>query len=58
MATRKAGTNRNGGPFTEDEKKSVWEKGTMISGILPSVSRRDSCGARMDWKEYGNRNSV
>lgn len=35
----------------------VWSKGAVATGYNPDFVRRDACGALIEWKEYGNRNS-
>jgi len=48
-------TNRNGGAWTQAEKKAVWQKGTVIENYSPDVWRRDKCGRYMQFSEHGNR---
>lgn len=55
---RKPNTNRNGGNWTAQQKKSVWEKGMTIVGYSKDIWRRDKCGKNMRWSEHGNRNST
>ncbi len=32
---------------------SVWRKGSIVPGVDPTASRKDSCGAWIDWNQYG-----
>lgn len=50
-------TNRNGGIWSEQEKKAIWEKGSIIGGYDSSLWRKDICGKVMKFTEHGNRNS-
>lgn len=44
--------------FVSDElKKQVWAKATVIAANDPNVWRQDQCGAWIGWAHYGNRNS-
>lgn len=54
---RKPNTNRNGGSWTEAEKRNVWEKGRAIPGYPSDKWRADKCGKIMKRSEHGNRNS-
>ena len=54
---RQHNTNRNGGSWTEQEKRAVWQKGSIIEGYDSSLWRRDTCGHAMKYTEHGNRNS-
>ena len=54
---RRPNTNRIGGNWTEEQKKAVWLKGSVIPDKLSSVCRQDKCGRVMRWAEHGNRNS-
>lgn len=47
-------TNRNGDSWSEQEKKAVWEKATIIPGQDPSKIRKDKCGARITWDKHGD----
>lgn len=56
--TRLPNTNRHGQPWTETEKKAVWQKGLVINGYDPAFFRMDTCGYRMAYSQHGNRNSA
>lgn len=43
--------------FSDETVQKVWEKGTIVPIIDPSVWRKDSCGAWIGRQYYGNRNS-
>lgn len=55
--TRQHNTNRSGQQWTEQEKREVWKKGSVISDYDSNVWRRDICGHAMKYTEHGNRNS-
>lgn len=50
-------TNKDGGCWSEEIKKAVWNKGRVISDYDSNVWRRDKCGLAMKFSGYGNRNS-
>ena len=50
---RKPNTNCQGGSFSESERSAVWRKGLVVVGFDPNVLRRESCGARIEWSQYG-----
>ncbi|MBN8665627.1 MAG: HNH endonuclease [Chitinophagales bacterium] len=54
---RQHNTNRNGGSWSEQEKRAVWQKGSVIEGYDSSLWRRDICGHAMKYTEHGNRDS-
>jgi hypothetical protein len=54
---RQHNTNRNGGSWSEQEKRAVWQKGSVIEGYDSSLWRRDICGHAMKYTEHGNRAS-
>ncbi len=47
-------TDRNGNRFSEQIKLAVWNKAQIVSGIDSSKTRKDACGAWIDWNLYGN----
>lgn len=55
---RNQNTNRNGGTWTSDQIKEVWEKGKPIEDYDKNVWRYDKCGLAMKWSEHGNRDSA
>jgi hypothetical protein len=53
MSNRK----RDGRQFSDAEIQAVWEKGTVITYSEKDTKRKDTCGATIIRKEYGNTNS-
>lgn len=43
--------------FSEDTIQKVWKKGTVVSNNDPDVWRKDQCGAWIDRRHYGDRDS-
>jgi len=43
--------------FSEDTIQKVWEKGTVVSNNEPNFWRKDQCGAWIDRRHYGDRDS-
>ena len=54
---RSANTNSNGGSWSDEEKKTVWERGDWIKGLSPDTWRKDDCGKLIKRDEHGNRKS-
>ncbi len=52
--SRKHNTNRDGGSFTEETKKAVWNKAQIVVGIDSTKQRKDLCGAWIDWDKHGD----
>ena len=50
---RKIGTTLTGKSFNEQTELSVWKKGEFVKGVDPSKRRKDTCGAFIDWDNYG-----
>ena len=50
---RNYGTDRNGSNWSEETKRSVWNKATIVSGTDSNVKRKDVCGAWIEWSKYG-----
>ena len=44
--------------FTDEEIQAVWEKAEIVGQNEPNITRKDQCGAWIDRKEHGNRNSI
>ena len=42
---------------SEEEKLAVWEKGQPVIGADPSVFRKDSCGAWIQFSAYNDTSS-
>ncbi|TKG95182.1 HNH endonuclease [Puteibacter caeruleilacunae] len=40
--------------FDKDTVLAVWRKASVVDGIDADLLRRDSCGAIMEFVEYGN----
>lgn len=51
--SRRRGSRANGGGFDEATKLAAWKKGRSIPNVDPAKRRMDSCGAQMDWSQYG-----
>jgi hypothetical protein len=43
--------------FSDEKVQKVWEKGSVVSNNSPDEWRKDECGAWMNRKLYGNRES-
>ena len=54
--TRLSGSKRDGGGWSEQEKLSVWLKGSTILGYSPSEFRTDKYNGVMQYSKHGNRN--
>jgi hypothetical protein len=55
--TRRHNTTKDGYGWSEQTKRAVWNKGSIIPGFDSSIWRRDKCGATMKYSDHGNRNS-
>jgi hypothetical protein len=53
--TRKYGTDSSGNSFSEQIIDSVWGKGYIVTGNDPNKRRKDSCGAWIDYDQYGTK---
>ncbi len=42
-----------GGSFAQSTVLAVWKKAAAIPGEDPGVARRDTCGARIEYLQYG-----
>lgn len=40
--------------WTERQKRTVWNRATIVDGYNPNQYRKDCCGAWIEWGEYGN----
>jgi hypothetical protein len=43
--------------FSDEKIQQVWEKGTILQGIDPNIWRKDHCGAWINRRLHGNRDS-
>lgn len=43
--------------FTEEQIQRVWEKAIIVATNDPNIFRKDTCGAWIARKQYGNRGS-
>lgn len=50
---RRRSSDRNGNNFLNQTILAVWNKGTVVSGVDPSVRRKDACNAWIDYDQYG-----
>ena len=41
--------------WTEEEKRKIWDKGTIIPDMDQRIWRMDQCGALIKWDMYGDR---
>ncbi|MCB0688325.1 MAG: HNH endonuclease [Saprospiraceae bacterium] len=51
---RKHNTDKQGFSFSETIKQSVWKKAEKVPGYDSQVTRKDRCGAWIDWDKYGD----
>ena len=54
IAARSPNTDRSGNHFSEATKVAVWNKATIVPNTDPRVRRKDTCGAWIDWAQYGD----
>ena len=50
---RRRNTDRSGNNFSTQTITAVWNKGTIVPGVNPSVRRKDACNAWIDYNQYG-----
>jgi 5-methylcytosine-specific restriction endonuclease McrA len=50
---RNRNTNTRGGSFSEDIKRAVWNKARIKPNHDPDNFRLDTCGAIIEWYQYG-----
>ncbi|MEG2645251.1 MAG: HNH endonuclease signature motif containing protein [Enterococcus sp.] len=43
-----------GASFSEDEKRAVWNKATIVAGNDPAKVRKDRCDAWIHYEKYGD----
>lgn len=53
MPYRKPSSTTTGGSFSPQTISAVWAKARVIPGVDPSRRRLDSCGAVIDYANYG-----
>lgn len=51
--SRNFNTNTNGNDWDDKTKLLVWQKGTQIVSENPNLYRLDSCGALIEWSQFG-----
>ncbi len=51
---RNHNTDRNGNSWSENTKKTVWNKGVILPGEDSSKVRKDTCGAWIQWDKHGD----
>ncbi len=44
--------------FSEEEIRAVWNKGALAEGYNSDYVRKDLCGALIEFKHYGNCESI
>ncbi|MEZ5082412.1 MAG: HNH endonuclease signature motif containing protein [Bacteroidales bacterium] len=47
-------TNKRGKPFDGQTKLAVWKKGKIVQGYDASKTRKDLCGAWINWDKHGD----
>ena len=52
--TRKHNTDRNGSNWSEQTKKNVWSKATIVDGFDSTKMRKDNCGAWIEFDKHGD----
>jgi 5-methylcytosine-specific restriction endonuclease McrA len=57
MFKRTPNTTSTGHSFDLATKIAVWNKATIVPGINPSTRRKDTCGAWIEWANYGDTTS-
>lgn len=50
---RKRGSNANGSSFNQQTIDAVWKKGKVATGADSSKKRKDTCGAWIEYNQYG-----
>lgn len=48
---RQPGTDSTGRPFSNATIEAVWQR--VVGGLGDSRYKKDTCGATIDWEEYG-----
>jgi len=51
--SRRPNTDKGGNSFSAVTKIAVWNKAQIVPGRDPSLMRKDSCGAWIEWNQYG-----
>ncbi len=44
--------------WTEQQKKTAWNRASVVKGCDPQQWRKDCCGAWIKWDKYGDNNSI
>jgi len=47
-------TTERGGSFDRLTIQAVWNKAQVVPGVNANLTRKDSCGAWIEWSAYGN----
>jgi hypothetical protein len=50
---RNHSTNVGGHDFSDEEKLKVWKKAAIVDGYDPTLTRKDTYGALIEWNKYG-----
>lgn len=51
-------SDRSGSGFSDYVKRAVWNKANVVPGQDSNSVRRDACGARIEWNQYGVTNNL
>lgn len=51
---RQNNSDRSGNSFSEETKRAVWSKAQIVLGYDSKKTRKDLCGAWINWDKYGN----
>lgn len=54
---RQFGQTRSGSKFNQLTVIQVWQRGRVVADYDPRFVRQDSCGAFIQWADYGNTSS-
>ncbi len=55
---RNHNTNKHGIPWTDADKRNVWNKANIVEGHHQTETRMDPCGNLIKWSQFGNRDSI
>ena len=51
-------SDRSGSRFSDIIKRAVWNKANIVPGQDSNIVRSDTCGARIEWNQYGITNHL